>query len=404
MRGSSIRSVGLAFPWRATLSWIIALVALLSVALPLNAQVPTAVTGVANWHDLCFDPTLGGIVNGFGLETVVEFEWEDTANEPGDIHREFAQQSPIINSGEIEVSLDIVIVAPCIVRFRVIATNANGTTYGEWTENGVNQPICLIDNPDEDPSLLDAETLSADYHGYCKDPTLYGRVNGHGLPTTVQFEWEELNGIGSGIELADQNPITIPYPEEVEVSLSITTATNAVIRYRVIATSDVGTVSGEWVEAGPEISCKIDLVDDDESSNESQQQSCLQIASIACIEGQTQIMVANCGPEVCSGDAQVHLGLSYDQSWIPEWHTLFFSSDPRGMELEPGEYAVFTIDVPLVPRWALTALRERLTGCWTGYEDKDPENDYLGVIFLIGDEAAYGFLPLEWHCSKTEKQ
>jgi len=115
-------------------------------------------------------------------------------------------------------------------------------------------------------------------------------------------------------------------------------------------------------------------------------------------------MVTNFGSEMCSGDGQVSLGLSYDQSWIPERQTQFHSFALGNMQLAPGEHAVITIDVPSVPTWALSVLRERLTVWWTGYQDKDPESDYIGVIFLIGDDTAYGFLPLAWHCPKADDQ
>ena len=72
--------------------------------------------------------TLNGTVNGCGLSTIVTFEYyADTSTGKGDIPAScvIASQSPVVDSGIVNVSADISGLSPCqVYHFRIKADNS----------------------------------------------------------------------------------------------------------------------------------------------------------------------------------------------------------------------------------------------------------------------------------------
>jgi hypothetical protein len=108
------------------------------------------------------------------------------------------------------------------------------------------------------------------------------------------------------------------------------------------------------------------------------------------------ITVMNVGDAPCSGPPSITVGLSYNESWVPEWATHFYHEEWEDVVLLPDETLTLEFDLPDTPSWALEALDLRLESLWTGYDDIDPDLDYHGFIVRIGDSnPVFGFLPLE---------
>lgn len=107
---------------------------------------------------------------------------------------------------------------------------------------------------------------------------------------------------------------------------------------------------------------------------------------------QVMMEVTNYGDAPCRGETVSSVGLSYCTSWVPEWCTIFQETEYGEICLLPGESINLAFDLQSVPAECRTAFAEQLETMWTGYVDPDPE-DYLGVVFRIGPEHCYGFLP-----------
>jgi len=108
------------------------------------------------------------------------------------------------------------------------------------------------------------------------------------------------------------------------------------------------------------------------------------------------VVVQNYGDAPCVGEAMVIAGVSYDTSWVPEWATHFFKGQFGEVAIPPGGKLALTFELPKVPDEAVMALKERLEMLWTGYEDLDPEQDYIGFIISVGKaHPVFGFLPME---------
>lgn len=119
----------------------------------------------------------------------------------------------------------------------------------------------------------------------------------------------------------------------------------------------------------------------------------LRIVNIEQEGGHTVVEIKNIGDADCSGEAIIHVGLSYDTTWIPEWETQFHTVDLGYVSIPAGDSAVFEIEVPSTPQWAIDQLNDRLSRWWTGYTDRDPDRDYLGFLVSVGTEHCFGFIP-----------
>ena len=107
------------------------------------------------------------------------------------------------------------------------------------------------------------------------------------------------------------------------------------------------------------------------------------------------IRLVNVGSGVCMGVPEVIAGLSYDLSWVPEWKTHFFMQTFPFAEVCPGQILLLEMELPEIPDEALLALTERVSALWTGYEDRDPVRDYIGLIVTLGDNRpVFGFVEI----------
>lgn len=104
-------------------------------------------------------------------------------------------------------------------------------------------------------------------------------------------------------------------------------------------------------------------------------------------------VIKNVGEAPLCGALTASAGLSYCDSWVPEWCTVFHKENLGETCLAPGEEIEVVIQLPPVPADALSQLAERLETIWTGYVDPDPE-DYIGLLFEIEDANCVGFLAL----------
>lgn len=126
----------------------------------------------------------------------------------------------------------------------------------------------------------------------------------------------------------------------------------------------------------------------------SQPKPLLCVTNVDRVGDAMEIEVTNFGAADCAGQGRLDVGLSYDMTWIPEWETQFHAVDLGYVSLAAGDSMIFTIDVPEVPGWAVEELAERLTTWWTGYTDRDPDQDYMGFIVTVDTDVACGFSPL----------
>ncbi|MEI7594166.1 MAG: hypothetical protein WCK02_00340 [Bacteroidota bacterium] len=92
-----------------------------------NAQIPPSATTNASSKLYASTITLNGIADGFGTSTIVSFEYGVT-NSYGNIM--IAQQSPITSNTAVTASFSG-LVPGTTYHYRVKATNAFGTTYGD---------------------------------------------------------------------------------------------------------------------------------------------------------------------------------------------------------------------------------------------------------------------------------
>jgi phosphodiesterase/alkaline phosphatase D-like protein len=204
----------------------ILVIILMASGMPLMAQAPTATTGAATGITIS-GATLNGTVNANGLSTTVYFEY-GTSTAYGSTWP--ADQSPVTGSTNTAVTATLSeLSANTTYHFRVVATNANGTT------NGTDMTFTTLDVP---PAVV--TTAATGIVG--TTATLNGTVNAHGYSTTVEFEYGTDTGYGTTVT-ADQSPVnsvsTIP------VTRTLTgLANNTLYHYRVKASSVNGTSYG----------------------------------------------------------------------------------------------------------------------------------------------------------------
>ena len=204
----------------------IALVLVLLTAITTNAQGPTATTGAASGIGST-GATLNGTVNANGASTTVYFEY-GTSVAYGSTWT--ADQSPVTGSTDTAVTATLAELLPnTTYHYRVVATNANGTT------NGADMTFTTLPSPPL--ALTNAATaIGAD------TATLNGTVNAMGDSTTVTFEYGTDTNYGTTVT-ADQSPVTGDTAQA--VSKTITgLANNTTYHYRVVAVNAGGTTCG----------------------------------------------------------------------------------------------------------------------------------------------------------------
>jgi len=134
--------------------------------------------------------TLNGTVNGYGLSTIVIFEYGTNTSYEDSV---IAFQSPITGSNITNVSADISGLTPCTTYyFRVKAENSKWINFYA---------------PDSTFITLPRVKTLAETNVNVSGATLNGAINANFLSTTVTFEYGKTTSYGQEIT-AEQSPIT----------------------------------------------------------------------------------------------------------------------------------------------------------------------------------------------------
>jgi len=174
--------------------------------------------------------TLNGTINPGDAETAVLFEY---GLDTGYGSTVTASPSPVSGSTDTPVAAALGELLPdTTYHYRVMATNANGTTYGA----DMTFTTAILSQAPE------AVTHGASSVG-TTTATLNGAVNAHGLTTTVTFEYGPTTGYGTAVT-AVQSPVTDSTDTLVNRTIS-GLADGVTYHFRVVAENASGTTYGE---------------------------------------------------------------------------------------------------------------------------------------------------------------
>lgn len=193
-----------------------------SFATPITAPAATTNPETNNTGN---SATLNGTINPNGGDTSVHFEWGV------DLTYGHSTQTQTIPAGTGAVSVAAGITglsANTGYHYRVVATNASGTTNGS-------------DSPFTTPVIAPSAATNPASNNSGNAATLNGTVNPNGAETSAHFEW------GATAAYGNTTPTqTIPSGTSVvAVSADITGLTpNNPCHFRMVATNSVGTTNG----------------------------------------------------------------------------------------------------------------------------------------------------------------
>lgn len=194
---------------------------------------PTSITSAASAVGPA-GATLNGSVSANSEDTTVIFEYstdpdfpEDETPPPDTIA---ATPSPVTGTGLNLVTADVTGLTPgTVYHFRVAATNASGTTYGNILQFQTDPPATVT------TGIASPVTTTT--------ATLQGTVNANNNSTAVTFEYGTTTSYGSTVT-ADQSPVTGTV--DTFVSKAITGLTpNTAYHFRVVGTNGLGTSNGD---------------------------------------------------------------------------------------------------------------------------------------------------------------
>jgi hypothetical protein len=175
-----------------------------------------------------FSATLNGSLNPHGLSTTFHFQYGATT-QYGLTTPPRTQTGNTVRNVSFHISS---LTARTTYHFRIVASNADGTTYGSdktFTITPTGPPVAITE-----PAVYDSRM----------SVTLNGRVDPHGLATTVYFQWGLAGGWGcsSTYTTASQTMSGNGYKS---VSSTIGDPIGSqVYDFRVVATNSDGTSYG----------------------------------------------------------------------------------------------------------------------------------------------------------------
>jgi phosphodiesterase/alkaline phosphatase D-like protein len=207
----------------------LAVLASLILTPELYAQAPTATTGAATGIGGA-GATVNGTVNANGSSTTVTFEYGLTTEYGNTVP---GVPSPVSGSSATPVTAILSGLDPTTTyHYRVVATNAGGTTYGAdmtFTTTALSgtAPVAVT---------MPATGAGVDF------ATLNGMVLVYSTSTVVSFEWGTDTNYGNTIT-ADQSPVNSGTLDPVTASLT-GLANNTIYHYRVVVANINGTNYG----------------------------------------------------------------------------------------------------------------------------------------------------------------
>lgn len=224
MNQTSITIVSGTFVPRIALMCIL-FIAITAMFAPAAYAQPAATTMTAT-DITTTSATLNGTVNANGASTTVTFEYGLPGKDPTIVS---AVPPTVIGSTDTSVSLAISSLQPgTTYSFRVVATNANGTTYGSDLTFITLGPTAIT---------LPATNVTS------TSATLNGSVFPNGADTTVSFEYGTDTNYGTTAPFGSTLPGTLPGPSNIPVAIS-DLAVNVTYHYRIVATNADGTTYG----------------------------------------------------------------------------------------------------------------------------------------------------------------
>jgi hypothetical protein len=190
------------------------------VAAPTATTLPAAPVGNDN-------ATLNGTVNANCSSTTVTFEWGTTIAYGNTIN---AAQSPVSGGTNVAVSADLIGLALSqTYNYRVVASNANGTTYG------ANQTFTTGAAP---PTVVTLAASNIDL----TVARLNSTVNANNQSTTTSFEWGLTPAYGNVIAGV---PLTVTGTTNTAVYADLTgLSINTTYYYRAVGQNSTGTAYG----------------------------------------------------------------------------------------------------------------------------------------------------------------